>query len=244
MKNNKTYSRVFLTLLITLILMGAAATSAYANADETAGSSGVEDTTPTAVSEPKTPPADPAGLTPDGQMTLADDISGEQAADKQFLTVITKNGNYFYLVIDRAGESENVHFLNLVDESDLLALIDGEQSTPSAVTEPEPAPAPEPEPAPEAEPDSGSSMGLILAVIALIALGGGGALLYIKVLKPRAGASGKVDISELDDFGYGDELDEPDEPGELTKEPDEMEYEPVEIDDKDEAAFVSGDEPE
>jgi hypothetical protein len=228
MKNNKTYSRVFLTLLITLILMGAAATSAYANADETASSSGVEDTTPTAVSEPEVPPADPVRLTPDGNLTLVDDISGAEATDKQFVTVITKGGNYFYLVIDRAGDSENVYFLNLVDESDLLALIDGEQSTPSAVTEPEPAPVPEPEPVqePEPKPDSGSNMGLIFAVIALIALGGGGALLYIKVLKPRTGASGKVDISELDDFGYDDELDE------LTQEPDEMEYEPVEIDDE------------
>ena len=40
---------------------------------------------------------------------------------KQFLTVQTKAGNTFFIVIDRARESENTYFLNLVDEADLLA---------------------------------------------------------------------------------------------------------------------------
>ncbi len=65
--------------------------------------------------------ADP--LTPDGNLTLVDDIVQE---NKQFITVQSKNGNYFYLVIDRSGDEENVYFLNLVDESDLLALIETE----------------------------------------------------------------------------------------------------------------------
>ena len=74
-------------------------------------------------------------LTPDGNMSLIDDIlqknpyvSDEgELAEKQFITVQSKNGNYFYLVIDRAGDTENVYFLNLVDEADLLALMeDGE----------------------------------------------------------------------------------------------------------------------
>ncbi len=72
-------------------------------------------------------------LTPDGNMTLIDDIlqeggyfvSDEQkVANKQFITLQSKNGNYFYLVIDRSGDTENVYFLNLVDESDLLALME------------------------------------------------------------------------------------------------------------------------
>lgn len=73
-------------------------------------------------------------LTPVGNLTLVDDIlqsennasvesvENEQKS-KQFITVQSKNGNYFYIIIDRSGDEENVYFLNLVDENDLLALI-------------------------------------------------------------------------------------------------------------------------
>lgn len=66
-------------------------------------------------------------LTPDGNLTLVDDITvinGE--SKKQFITATTKNGNYFYIIIDRVGESENVYLLNEVDEADLIALTTGE----------------------------------------------------------------------------------------------------------------------
>lgn len=71
-------------------------------------------------------------LTPDGNLTLIDDIlqkepytsDEDELQEKQFITVQSKNGNYFYLVIDRSGETENVYFMNLVDEADLMALIE------------------------------------------------------------------------------------------------------------------------
>ena len=78
-------------------------------------------------------------LTPDGNMSLIDDIlqknpyvsEEDELAEKQFITVQSKNGNYFYLVIDRSGDTENVYFLNLVDEADLMALMeDGITETP------------------------------------------------------------------------------------------------------------------
>ena len=78
-------------------------------------------------------------LTPGGNMNLVDDILQDESyvvqdkkvvKDKQFITVETKNGNYFYIIIDRSGEKENVYFLNMVDESDLLALMDdGKEET-------------------------------------------------------------------------------------------------------------------
>ena len=63
-------------------------------------------------------------ITPKGNATLVDDFYG----DKQLITVTTKAGNYFYILIDRANEDKetSVHFLNQVDDADLLALLDEE----------------------------------------------------------------------------------------------------------------------
>ena len=67
-------------------------------------------------------------ITPDGNLTLVDDFSGKETEAKQFITLVTKDGNYFYLVIDRDDEGEKtVHFLNQVDEADLLALMEDEE---------------------------------------------------------------------------------------------------------------------
>ena len=40
-----------------------------------------------------------AALTPDGNLSLIDDIGSPAASGKQFITVETKNGNVFYLII-------------------------------------------------------------------------------------------------------------------------------------------------
>ena len=67
-------------------------------------------------------------LTPDGNMNLIDDYGSATKAGKQFITLTTKSGNYFYLIIDRDDKgTETVHFLNLVDERDLLSLMEEEE---------------------------------------------------------------------------------------------------------------------
>lgn len=75
-----------------------------------------------------------AALTPDGNLTLIDDIGSTTQRGKQFITVETKTGNVFYLIIDRDDEGkETVHFLNQVDEADLLALMEDGQTGTAAV---------------------------------------------------------------------------------------------------------------
>lgn len=67
-------------------------------------------------------------LTPNGNLTLVDDIGEQAGQGRQFITLVTKSGNYFYLIIDRNDKGEeNVHFLNMVDEEDLFALMDEKQ---------------------------------------------------------------------------------------------------------------------
>ena len=69
-------------------------------------------------------------FTPDGNMTLIDNVEGEDEGQKQFIIVQSKNEHYFYIVIDYSTEGENtVHFLNQVDEADLMAILAEEEIT-------------------------------------------------------------------------------------------------------------------
>lgn len=162
-------------------------------------------------------------LTPEGNATLVDDFYG----DKQLITVTTKAGNYFYILIDRANEDAEtaVHFLNQVDEADLMALMeDGEaQEAPAVCTCAEKCQAgavntscevcavnmaecagaePEPEPEPEPEEEKSGGMGALALVLVLVVLGGGGAFAYIKFIRPKQASKASADP---DDYDFADE---------------------------------------
>lgn len=171
-------------------------------------------------------------LTPDGNLTLIDDIGTSTKAGKQFITLESKNGNVFYMIIDRDDEGEEtVHFLNQVDEADLMALT-GEEETPSVCScttkcvagtvntscpvcavnmtecvgkeaKPE-VPAKPTEPAAE-EPEKKSGVGGILVVLLIVALGGGAAFYFFKQKKAKPQTKGSAD---LDDYDYGEDEDE------------------------------------
>ena len=118
---------LFLITLAAVLSIAAFPFSASANIDEDYDYD--EEITVNDNVESKTP------LTPSGKLTVIDDVhqtADEDAIeDKQFITVQSKNGNTFYIIIDRSGDTENVYFLNAVDEADLLALTE-DADTPSA----------------------------------------------------------------------------------------------------------------
>lgn len=83
---------------------------------------------PVVTEEPKPQPRSMLRFTQDGNLTLIDDFEfvgmdeNGNILSKQFITVQDRSGNYFYIIIDRVGETENVYFLNQVDLSDLKAV--------------------------------------------------------------------------------------------------------------------------
>ena len=181
-----------------------------------------------------------AALTPDGNLSLIDDLGGTSSG-KQFITVETKGGNVFYLIIDRANEDAEtaVHFLNQVDEADLMALMeDGEaQEAPAvcickekcqagavntscevcAVNMAECAGAePESEPEPEPEEEKSGGMGALALVLVLVVLGGGGAFAYIKFIRPKQASKASADPDDYD-FADEEEYINEDEPEEETE---------------------------
>ena len=145
-------------------------------------------------------------LTPAGNAQLMDDVTDNE--NLQFITVTARDGNEFYIIIDKGAQSENVYFLNTVDESDLAALVEDyapEQTTEQQQLEPSGTPdaeqaQPEQEqpeqPEPEAEQSNSSFMFLIILVLA----GGAGlAVYYFKVFRPKKKLEQADDI---EDFGF------------------------------------------
>lgn len=212
----KPKTKKFLTLLLTLALcLGMFSVNTYAYIDESI----VEESQPSqeeAIPE-ETPAANPPeepmeALTPDGNLTLVDDNGSPLGAGKQFITLVSKNGNYFYLIIDREDEGEQtVHFLNQVDEADLLSLMDDDaaaqyQKSQETTTEPETPEAsePEPEPKPVEEAKEKPSNMLPVVVLLIAMLAGGGGFLFLQMKKKKQTAQTKPDP----DADYTDDMDD------------------------------------
>lgn len=154
-------------------------------------------------------------LTPKGNAQLADDISDNE--NLQFITVTARDGNVFYFVIDKGAQSENVYFLNTVDESDLEALALKSDKKPIATSKPEQTEntaetdlsetdkkdnsdtkAEKSEQTEQNRQKNNSGLFVILALAAAAGIGG----YYYKVILPKK----KLEqADDLDDFDFEDE---------------------------------------
>ena len=233
MKNKKIF-RTLAALCTSLVLMGGFSVTAFAQGTDPAPTATPEadatnDSNVVVVEETEDSPP----LTPEGNAALVDDFGG----NKQLITVTTKAGNYFYILIDRANEDKEtaVHFLNQVDEADLEALMEDGQTTEetpavcnctekcaagavntacpvcavdmAGCTGQEPEPTPTPET--EAEPETEpAGLNPAFLLVVLAALGGIGALVYFKFIKQKPKTKGS---DNLDDYDYGEEEELPED---------------------------------
>ena len=153
-------------------------------------------------------------LTPKGNAQLVDDVSDNE--NLQFITVTARDGNVFYFVIDKGAQSENVYFLNTVDESDLEALVEKSDKKPTATAKLEQTEntaetdstendkknadsktekSEQPE---QKQQKNNSGLFIILALAAAAGIGG----YYYKVILPKK----KLEqADDLDDFDFDDE---------------------------------------
>ncbi|MCR0271526.1 DUF4366 domain-containing protein [[Clostridium] innocuum] len=204
--------RFVLLVLMAVMIMGLLVpTTAYAKASEQP----LAETTEEKKEEPK--PQKP--LTPDGNLTLVDDVGAESSVGKQFVTLVSKNGNYFYLIIDRDDKGNStVHFLNQVDEIDLMSLMEKEdaeklQAELNQKEEPkveETQPEEKVEVIEEHEPEK--PINLLPIVVLVIVMIGGGVFAFMKIKEKKKAEETKPDP----DADYSDD--------ELDDEVDELEY--------------------
>ena len=167
-------------------------------------------------------------FTPDGQLTLIDDFeyvgmdADGNTLSKQFLTVETRDGHYFYIIIDRIGDTENVYFLNQVDAADLTVITQIEPTSSDseykAPTKTEPAkemddPIPTEEPTePKTEPTEPnaqqSKLKAYLSLAAIVAIGAGAGVFLLIRRKKAAGQKQQLpeyDLVEDEEMEFDDD---------------------------------------
>ena len=198
--------RITALVLLTVMLLSMTVFSSTAYADGKSKATPTPTATPPPTAAP-TPmptaaPATSSGtpFTNEGNMALIDNLFTTDT-HKQFIIVETKSGQLFYIVIDydallnEETDSYEVHFLNMVDEADLMALLeDGE--IPVKTPEPTIKPTPNIEVIKEEESSGGLGGSAILLIVLLLA--GGAAAYYFKVVKKKQKPKVPADVDDYD----------------------------------------------
>ena len=235
--------RVLTAALCAAFLLCGMTAPAHAYSDEPTGGYAETDPAPTdedttveeaPVPEPTLEPGE--GFSEEGQFVTRDLLYDENT-NKQFITVQTRGGSTFYLVIDydkpvdEEGEQYETYFLGVVDEADLLAALEetggelpactcAEKCAAGAVNTDCPVCAanmtecagvePEPEPAEDPEPEAkaGFPAGTLLLALAVVVIGGGAGW-YFKIYRPK-----QERATAQAEEDYSDESDPYDDPEE------------------------------
>lgn len=141
------------------------------------------------------------------------DLLYSKATNKQFISVQTKQGQTYYIVIDydkpvdAEGDLYETYFLNLVDDADLLSVL-GNQPTPEPTATPMPtlAPTPTPTPTPTAAPEpekQDSALAMMALLLLTMLIGGGAAVLVLLKKKDKPGR-----VPDIDDLDFDDDEDD------------------------------------
>ena len=230
---NKKMRKVFMVLTLCLTMILGSSMNAYAYVDESAETeteatteavvveeeltADTEETTETESEEADEETEESAGVfSESGNLSLLDDVGADKAKNLEYMTVQTKSGAVFYLVIDKSADTENVYFLNQVDEFDLMAIMDDAQKqeyesslkeepqeVPNTPIEDEPT-ADEPvdeEPQADLQTNNLALFGVI-GVIAALVMGG---YAFIKKKAKKDGADLDEDLEFYDDEEYENE---------------------------------------
>ena len=195
--------------------------------------------------EPAEEETESSGLTPEGNMTLVDDIGEEEdKSSQQFITLVTKAGNTFYLIIDRDSDgNQNVHFLNMVDEADLLALMDEDEAAKYQTQEKEVTAKDDTEASKESDAEDTDAAGdtetetgkkekkssplpLVMLLLFVVGAGGVGGYLYIKM---KGGKPSSKTAKPDPDADYHDEDEEALELPEESEEDDDSEDDDTDV---------------
>ena len=230
--------RLITMLTVCILLVGSFSMTAFAYADDTDQNLPVtEATQPEETPQPEPTasiekPSDGEPIDDEGN-AYTRDLLYDKATNKQFITVQTKNGNTFYIVIDydapinEEEEQYKTYFLNVVDDRDLFALEDANElktcicddkcvvgdvntdcpvckTNMSECTGTEPVPeTPTEDEPPVTEEPKQSSNMGMIIAIVAIAGIGGAAYYYFKFIKGKKQKDDDMDF--FDDEGYEEE---------------------------------------
>ena len=219
---NKVVKKLLMIAMAVTMISGTSIATVYANANppaEETTTQVVEETTTESTEDTEkkedtgrvTGESNNSAFSTPGNAQLVDDKENDDT--KQFLTIQTKKGNTFYMVIDRSSNTENVYMMSLVDENDLAEFLeetDKETKESTVVipeTTPETTPAAEEETEVKKEEKSGMNVKGLAAIVVAAILGFAG----IAVYKKHGRSKDEDYVSEQLEFSDGPYVNEEDD---------------------------------